>query len=147
MPFIHINRTEPCITQWLKKTWCLKWPRTNKFNLYFLKYLHRGWKMFWIFNALKRLRTNKFNFYFLKVSNYLRHGWRKFLIWKLWNGLERITSTSIFSKYFHHGWRKFWILMLWNGLERTNSTSIFSKCQIIFTMVEESFEFKSFETS
>ena len=23
----------------------------------------------------------------------------------------------LFSKYLHHGWRKFWISMLWNGLE------------------------------
>ena len=37
--------------------------------------------------------------------------------------------------------------MLWNGLGRTNSTSIFLKYQIIFTVVEENFEFKSFKVT
>ena len=39
---------------------------------------------------------------------------------------DKLKTFGPVWKYLHHGWRKFWVLELWDGLEWTNSTSIFS---------------------
>ena len=59
----------------------------------FSKYLHHGWRKFWIlmrWNGLER--TNSTSIF----SKYLLHGRRTFWILILWNGVEWTNSTSIF---------------------------------------------------
>ena len=72
----------------------------------FSKYLHNGWRKFWIsisWNGLER--TNSTSIF----SKYLLHGRRTFRILILWNGLERTNSTSIFLKLSSPGLEKIWI--------------------------------------